>query len=298
MNTTPLRVRAAIPHFFRETEGGSGYGSGRSGQRLARCLALARCLNSLLAQRRSPTDAVLHIGDRCIETWPADADPLQRASALELELHVFSDGEHWLEDALDLFAGRIQVHTVQLDNPRLLPIHCRNWLLQQPGADLNLYLEDDLVISDPLFFDKQLWFLERTQHNAVLMPHRVEPAAGGPEAQLLVDGPLAMNFIQRYCTPAANAAEGRFDPEGPVIRFDRASNPHSGCFVVSAPQQERLSQLDHPSDGFVSPLETAATLTVLAHFPVFKPAAGHQRFLQIEHGHPSFLGYLNTLPRR
>ena len=154
------------------------------------------------------------------------------------------------------------------------------------------------MISDPLFFDKQLWFLERTQHKAVLMPHRVEPAASGPEAQLLVDGPLAMSFIQRFCTPATNAAEGRFDPEGPSIRFDQASNPHSGCFVVSDTQRQQLSQLDLPSDGFVSPLETAATLTVLAHFPVFKPAAGHQRFLQIEHGHPSFLGYLNTLPRR
>jgi hypothetical protein len=83
-----------------------------------------------------------------------------------------------------------------------------------------------------------------------------------------------------------------------LIQFDLASNPHSGCFMVSEPQRVHLSQLKLPSDGFVSPLETAATLTVLAHFLVFKPSAGQQRFLQIEHGHPSFLGYLNTLPRR
>jgi hypothetical protein len=298
MTTPPLRVRAAIPHFFAETAGGSGYGSGRSGQRLARCIALARCLSSLLALRRSPTDAVLHIGDRCIDTWPAESSRLQRTAAMELELHVFSDGVHQLDDVLDVFSGRIQVHALELDNPRLLPIHCRNWLLQQPPADLNLYLEDDLVISDPLFLDKQLWFLQRTQHAAVLMPHRVEPSTSGPQAQLLVDGPLAPAFIQRFCTPTTNAAQGRFDPGGPLIQFDLASNPHSGCFVVSAPQLQRLSQLELPSDGFVSPLETAATLTVLAHFPVFKPAAGQQRFLQIEHGHPSFLGFLKSLPHR
>ena len=45
---TTLQVRIGIPHFFRETAGGSGYGSGRPGQRLARCLALSRCLGSLL----------------------------------------------------------------------------------------------------------------------------------------------------------------------------------------------------------------------------------------------------------
>ena len=45
---TTLQVRIGIPHFFRETEGGSGYGSGRPGQRLARCIALSRCISSLL----------------------------------------------------------------------------------------------------------------------------------------------------------------------------------------------------------------------------------------------------------
>jgi hypothetical protein len=298
MTSRPLLLRVAIPHFFRESAAGSGYGSGRSGQRLARCVALGRCLHGVLALRRSPADAVLHIGERSLHSWPADADRLQRSAAIELEVHVFTDGAHRLDEALELFDGCIEVHTIELDDPRLLPIACRNWLLQQSGADLSFYLEDDLVITDPLFLDKQLWFLERTNHQAVLMPHRVEPAASGPQAQLLVDGPLAPAFIQRYCTPVSHAAEGRFDLDGPLIQFDVASNPHSGCFMVSEPQRGRLSQLELPSDGFVSPLETAATLTVLAHFPVFKPSAGQQRFLQIEHGHPSFLGYLNTLPHR
>lgn len=298
MTHQPLRVRTAIPHFFRESSGGSGYGSGRSGQRLARCVALARCLSGLLALRRSAHAAVLNIGEHCIDHWPAELQPLERAAAIEVEIHVFTDGVHLLGEALDPYAGRVQVHAIELADPRLLPIHTRNWLLQhQPSADLSLYLEDDLVIGDPLFLDKQLWFLERTQHRAVLMPHRVEPVPAGPESQLLVDGPLAPAFIQRFCQPQEDAAQGRFDPDGPLIHFDVASNPHSGSFVLSAPQVEHLRPLQLPSDGFVSPLETAATLTVLAHFPVFKPSKGQQRFLQIEHGHPSFLGYLNSLPR-
>ena len=68
--------------------------------------------------------------------------------------------------------------------------------------------------------------------------------------------------------------------------------------MVSAPQPEHLSQLEHPSNDCMSPLETATPLTVIAHFPVFKTASAHQRFLQLEHGHPTFVGYLNPLPRR
>ena len=294
---TTLQVRIGIPHFFRETEGGSGYGSGRPGQRLARCLALSRCLGSLLGLRRSPSDALLHIGGQRIDHWSNPRDVLQRFDCIEIDLHVFTDGEHRLEDALALHAGRIKVHDVQLENPRHLPLATRNWLIQQePTADLTLYLEDDLVITDPLFLDKQHWFLNRTDEQLVLMPHRFEPIASGPQARLLVDGPLRPEFIGRFCTPQANAVRGRFDPQGDEISFNITDNPHAGCFVLGPRQVAHLRQQSLPNDGFVSPLETAATLTVLQHFPVLKPAAPHQGFLTVEHGHPSFLSYLQTFP--
>ena len=64
------------------------------------------------------------------------------------------------------------------------------------------------------------------------------------------------------------------------MSFDLASNPHSGCFVVSATQADELSQQPLPREGFVGPLETAATLTVLHRYPVMKPSLEHWRFLQ------------------
>ncbi len=292
-----LKVRIGIPHFFRETEGGSGYGSGRPGQRLARCLALGRCLGSLLSLRRSPSDALLHIGGQRINHLSNNRGVQQRLDRIEIELHVFTDGQHRLEDALALHAGLIQLHNVQLENPRHLPLATRNWLIQQePKADLTLYLEDDLVIADPLFLDKQHWFLNRTGEQLVLMPHRFEPIASGPHARLMVDGPLHPEFIGRFCTPQANVVRGRFDPQGDEISFDITDNPHSGCFVLGPRQIDHLRQQELPNDGFVSPLETAATLTVLQHFPVLKSAAPHQGFLTVEHGHPSFLSYLQTFP--
>jgi hypothetical protein len=50
--------------------------------------------------------------------------------------------------------------------------------------------------------------------------------------------------------------------------------------------------------GFVGPIETASTLTVLQFFPVLKPSLRHRSFLSIEHAHPSFLPYLSQFPHR
>lgn len=294
-----LTVRIGIPHFFKEMDGGSGYGSGRPGQELARSMALGRCLSSLLALRRTSEDAVLNIADQCIDHWPSEPQRLQRLQAIAIEIHVFTDGTHYLKDVLDLYGQRLQVHRVSLENPRHLPLATRDWLVHQSSdADLTLYLEDDLVISDPLFLDKQHWFLERTEQTLVLMPHRLEPIPGGSQSQLIVDGPLRPEFISRFCTPQQHALRGRFDPQGAELSFDITANPHSGCFVLGRTQVERLRHTNLPTDGFVGPLETAATLTALAHFPVLKTSAPHQHFLTLEHGHPSFLSYLETFPHR
>ena len=129
------------------------------------------------------------------------------------------------------------------------------------------------------------------------MPHRYEPVHQAGIHQLLVDGPLNPQFIGQFMQPQQHAAQGVFRGQE-AVNFDLASNPHSGCFVVSAKQAGELSEHPLPREGFVGPLETAATLTVLHRYPVMKPNLKHWRFLQIEHGHPSFLRYLNEFPHQ
>jgi len=82
------------------------------------------------------------------------------------------------------------------------------------------------------------------------------------------------------------------------VSFDVASNPHSGTFCVSREQAQQLQTAALPREGFVGPLETAATLTVLHRFPVMKPSLESWSFLRVEHGHPSFLHYINKLPHQ
>jgi hypothetical protein len=293
----PLRLRVAIPHFFREgaSEASGGYGSGRSGNRLARSLALARCLGGVLGLNRAVHDWILNIAERQLEPTPASALP-----ALQVELHLFVCGEHWLQEVVELFGARLQLHILELDYPMQLPLTAVRQLLDFPTpADLNLYLEDDLVIQDHLYADKLHWFSQRTEHRFVLMPHRREQTVANAPQRLFVDGPIKPvgQLEPVWASDEAAIANGRFW-DGQELSFVQPANPHSGSFCLSSPQLEQVRSAQWPPKPFVGPLETAATGSVLAHFPLLKPSWSCREFLTIEHGNPSFLSLMGKLPRR
>ena len=82
------------------------------------------------------------------------------------------------------------------------------WLIQQePKADLT-YMEDDLVVADPLFLDKQHWFLNRTVEELVMMPHRFETLPPAPRHGCWWTGRCVLSSLY-FCTPQANAVRGR-----------------------------------------------------------------------------------------
>jgi len=300
LNVSALRLRVAIPHSFREgaSEGSGGYGSGRSGNRLPRSLALARCLGSVLALNRAPRDWILNIAERQMELTPAFS--LAGLPAVQVELHLFVCAEHWLQEVVELYAPRLQLHRLELEDPRLLPLAAVRQLLDMPApADLSLYLEDDLVIQDSRYADKLAWFHQRTNHRLVLMPHRREPTVANAPQQLYVDGPIKPEGQPQpvWASDERVVASGRFW-DGQELSFAEASNLHSGSFCVSAPQLQQLRSVPWPPPTFVGPLETAATGTLLGQFPVLKPSWACREFLTLEHGNPSFLRLLGELPRR
>ena len=291
-----MRVQVCIPHYFREHadpgDNPNGYGSLRSGARLQRSIALSRCITGLLNLQRATETCQLNISCKSIDHLANSAEPL------EIKISICTDGENRLADVLDLYRNRIDVVTLALDNPRELPLACRDHLIQNHGdADLLSYMEDDVVIHDPLFFDKLAWFHEKTNHQFSLMPHRYERIDAGSMETLMVDGPLSPDFIKQFSQPQANVANGQFRGVE-TVSFDIADNPHSGTFCLSQTQAALLRGSELPREGFVGPLETAATLTVLHRFPVMKPSRECWRFLRVEHGHPSFLHYINKLPHQ
>ena len=295
MNARIITVRAVIPHYFAEAsapvrEIGSGFGSRQPGGRLARSIALSRCLHGLLNLRRSPTDLQLDFRAASGITTPASTESVE----LKLEVVVVVYQDACLLDVIAPMAPQVQVLRQDLDDPRELGLAARDWLISHPApADFNLYLEDDLVIQDPLFVDKILWMAQCSNHQCVLLPHRYELTRRlDLPPRLLIDGDIDHDEIEDWHRPSAGIATGEF--RGLTgLQFDCPKNPHSGCFGISRSQLLVLRELELPRDGFVGPLETAATYTVGCAFLLLKPSLTNRQFLMIEHGHPSYLGYLN-----
>ncbi len=292
----PLRVRVYIPHFCGRQESGR-YASGRSEERWLRQLAFSRCLLALQAQRRRRRDLLLNIRERLVDVLAAARLSEEELPELRLTIVVVSNGHDRLVEVLEAFRDDVQEHVVTGDDPQRLPLQTRALLLEdREPADLWLYLEDDLVLLDPLFFDKQWWWLQRCGERMVLMPHRYELVRGGAGGRLLVDGPLQPGLIDPLNDPREAVVRASF--AGREVVFDRTANAHAGLFVISENQRRELAQGVLPEQGFVGPLETAATLTVLHRYPVCKPSLEHRRFLMVEHGHPSFRELVESMPLR
>ena len=295
------RVSVAVPHYYKEGTAETGYGSTRAGTRLARQLALARCLSGVLALNRQPQDLIFNHAQVELEVAPPLDDCTTRLAGVQIDLHLFVNGDCYLGEVVEQFAGRLTLHPITSEDPRSLPLSAAQWLVHQTdqAADLSLYLEDDLVIQDPRYIDKQVWFTERTEHQFVLMPHRQEYCVGEAPMRLCVDGPIKPIEQEDsvWSDQEKEIARGSFW-DGRSVGFALASNPHSGSFCLSAAQRQRLVESQAQPTEFVGPLETAATGTVLDHFPVWKPVWRERDFLCLEHGHPSFLGHLGTMPLR
>ena len=295
INEQTITVRAVIPHYFAEAstpvrELGSGFGSRHPGSRLARSIAFSRCLHGLLNLRRSTADLQLDLRSALGVATPSELG----FSNLKLEIVVATFQEADLFDVISPLVPQVRILRCELEDPRHLGLSARDWLIRHPSpADLNLYLEDDLVIQDPLFVDKILWMAQKSNHQCVLLPHRYELTRRlDLPPRLFIDGSIDNDEIATWHQPLLNVATGEFMGQK-GLQFDSPSNPHSGFFGISRPQLMVLRECELPRDGFVGPLETAATYTVGCQFVLLKPSLTNRRFLTIEHGHPSYLGYLN-----
>ena len=159
---------------------------------------------------------------------------------------------------------------------------------------------DDLVVSDPAFVHKQVWFTYSSDHRYILMPHRYEICDVNAPLRLFVDGPIRDDCSPyKVCVAGDEAVifRGQFKGIG-NLEFVEASNPHSGSLFLTSPQLQRLKQQKWPPNTFVSPLETATAGVVLPYFPILKPHWEHRDFCSIEHANPTYLPYLQKMPAR
>ncbi len=270
MGASRLRVLVTIPHAFLDLPGSARYGS-EEGNAAVRAAALVRCVSALW-QAFGP-------GHRLI----GPTDPACNAAHAALAVVVCSAGEQHLADALP--PGLAHHHRTDL-HPRELGFACHQLLRANLGLfDWFGYLEDDLELTDALWFDKLAWFNAAFGPDAMLLPNRFEVSTG-PVPKLFIDG--AMDDPAAAAAFQDVAVRPRLEAPwlGRSLAFRRVANPHAGCFFADAAQMAVLAA--HPEFGrfstaFRGPLESAATLPPLRSFAVYKPARANASFLELRH---------------
>jgi hypothetical protein len=275
-----MRILFAIPHYFALVSG-AHYGSERTPpEERARVTRL--CIASLW-QTFSEAQALA-------DGFRQDFVPANPRLSAEITVALCTTGDRHLVSELD---GCAFHHVSTAADPRYLGFECHTVLKSGLGQfDYFGYLEDDLRLDDGLFFAKLAWFTAQFGEAAVLQPNRFELADDPVPYKVYIDGnPRDRTLV------GAQRDDGQARLTAPAIgrpmAFQRVHNPHSGCFFLGAAQLARwAAQPDFavPSAAFCGPLESAATLGIMRHFRVYKPARENAAFLEIEHLDRRYLG--------
>jgi len=285
-----MRILAAIPHYYstagRSSPDGRNHGSvgPHSGARVA---ALSACIASL-HQLYGPAQYVIDQATRV-------ALPANTRTVGQVDVIVCTSGENHLLERLGMPAGSYQ-HRASGCSPPLLGFECHAVLREHLGDyDYYAYLEDDLISRDPWLFVKLVWFAAQLGNEVLLQPNRYEVSPQlGLVHKAYIDGDLHADVTAPFQDVSAMpVAIGNL--LGTSVTFNRAKNPHAGCFFLNATQMQTWSARDHFLDrdtSFIGPLESAATQGIMRTFRVYKTAPESAGFLEIEHAGTSFLDNL------
>lgn len=274
-NSQPKRILVTMPHYCQR--GSDNFNKSKE----IRSMSLARSVSSFV-QQAGHAQMFLNFTEQA-------AQFANCANQLTCDVFICTTGGDHLLDELDLLTG--MYHHVKTDaHPKVLGYTCREVLRNFKGKyDYYCYVEDDLFINDPLFFNKLAWFSDHAGGRCLLQPNRCETSFSSYTKKCYIDGDI----------PPEN--NPYFRPGLPVltlpafgINFDfaPATNPHSGCYFLTAEQFEYWAEQPHFNDldmSWVGPLESAASLGIMKTFSVYKPAWHNANFLEICHFGDAYL---------
>jgi hypothetical protein len=275
-----MRILFTIPHFY-DPQGGGHYGSLKPDARPRRnaLAAMIVALNATFGRRQGL------LASSIIES--------NTACRAEVEVVVCTTGNTHLVNHLGLPPGLYRHHATDA-SPRLLGFECHAVLREALGNhDYYCYLEDDLLVTDPLFFLKLQWFTRFAGEDAVLQPNRYEVAVGQPWDKLYIDGNLKRPEMSARLQDVTDRPALAAEAFGMEVRFQRVGNPHAGCFFLNAAQMREWSgrpEFLNRDISFVGPLESAASLGVIRFFRAYKPARENAGFLEVRHLDNRYLG--------
>jgi hypothetical protein len=286
-----MKVLFAIPHYYKPVgtaPDGREHGSIRRDPQ-PRIAALSACLTAI-RRTCAPKVCVLSHADR-------QARLLIPPEPIHTDVVICTVGGDHLLDSLPPAVRGWHHHATAAD-PLLLGYECHAVLRDRLGRyDFYCYLEDDNLLTDPGLFRKLVWFNQLFGDARLLQPNRFEVGNHPLVDKMYVDGdlPATCTATQKATLPSQLTA----DVLGRMVTFRTTTNPHSGCFFLSATQMERWARVDYfldRSTAFIGALESAATLGVMRTFEVFKPGPENADFFEVRHHGSAYLNMVATGP--
>lgn len=215
---------------------------------------------------------------------------MQSYENLEVTLDIFIltiDGKNLLDHAfLNKYAAKII--NIDVEDPRMLPFAAHELIKQyKSNYDYFIYSEDDLFLHDIDFLNKRDYFENKFGSNRLLQFNRYEISRNHYPSKTYIDGNLNIDLVDRlwsYVEEKSNTLS--IDWGISEIWFERAKNPHSGIFILSQEQAKIWVSQHHFLDydcSFVSPLESAGSLSLLKTFSLYKAAYESISYYEIEH---------------
>ena len=271
-----MRALITIAHYFKsETHRDlrDAPGSGRAP--LARIAALK---SQIVALHR-------HFGPHRLTR-----DPRQAASFDALERHTLDIIIMTVRGAnlLECIGIDPSVYSVEYFDgpPVMLAFEAQRLMRERAGAyDFYAYLEDDLTVTDPAFFEKIGWFVSSFGPEAMLLPLRYEMAHSGTPAKVAIEPRLSSDTLSSLRRSGLSPTlAGRWN--GREQTFSLPHNPHAGCFILTDEQLKlwlRQSSFYDRNASWCDPLVSASTYAPGRVFGLYKPAEPDPWFLEIEH---------------
>lgn len=267
-----MRVLLAIIHYFKAEEA-SRHSSTDAHRRDQRAGVLRDVIDSWRGTFGATT--TINIEHKRFERLRGAVDGL--------DIAVVTNGtDHLLDEEHAKLRGVRHV-PAKVENPRMLGFAAQRLFADARNAyDLFCYSEDDLRVADPAFVAKIGAFQDAFGPRRLLMPNRFEWNRRGPTLKTWIDGDLRPGVTERWRDALPDEEFLRLER----TTFRRALNPHAGFHALSAVQLAHWMRQPHFGDGdcgFISPLESAATLGVMKTFPIYKSFGVDAGFLELEH---------------
>lgn len=286
-----MRLLFAIPHFFKGLDPKATNRSHREDARDERLRALIATVASLHQAFGAGVYGLDHVNRVGWQAAPA--------AGRVVDIAICTTGDAHLLDDCPLLRPFYRHHPTTVD-PMMLGFECHRLLRDARGRyEYYGYLEDDIVIVDPLFFHKRRLFDRRFGPEALLQPNRYEARPDGAVQKLYVDYHLS----PARTSPHQNVAEQPrlempFLEE--TIAFERTSYPSAGSFFLDPEQLAAWVEAPGFLDGdvsYLSPLDSAATLSIMKTFRVYKPVLEQAWFLEVLHASPRWISGVSELVR-